>query len=116
MPVLSDRQISRLYKMIDETLQVFDQHEIIHFAVAGTLLGAVRHGGIIPWDWDADIGTLASAAEINRLAPALHDKGYKLKKNNIFGFKIFDDDNEDVWVDIFLMERMQKSKKCIKNA
>ena len=32
-------------------------------AVGGTLLGLVRHGGIIPWDVDLDLGLISSEWE-----------------------------------------------------
>lgn len=44
------------YEMLKAVTKIFDKHNLEYFLLAGTLLGAVRHGGFIPWDDDADIG------------------------------------------------------------
>ncbi|GLD94036.1 hypothetical protein PINS_up002647 [Pythium insidiosum] len=45
-----------LIDLVLTTSAVFTQHGIVHFLDSGTFLGAVRHGSVIPFDQDADMG------------------------------------------------------------
>lgn len=43
-------------KIFIELLRIIDKHGLTYFFVCGSMLGAKRHNGFIPWDDDLDIG------------------------------------------------------------
>lgn len=55
--LLSQKEIQgRLLSMMKIFASYCDAHGLRYYLVGGTLLGAIRHNGFIPWDDDVDIG------------------------------------------------------------
>ena len=74
--------LKKMRKLSYELLKFFDnvckKHNIEYWIDYGTLLGAIRHGGFIPWDDDLDVGMLRS--DYNKLIEILPSE---LEQNNL---------------------------------
>ena len=42
-------------QILKDFMELCDSHGLLYFGIGGTGIGALRHGGFIPWDDDIDI-------------------------------------------------------------
>jgi lipopolysaccharide cholinephosphotransferase len=83
-----ENTIIKLYKMIYIVDRLFKIYNIDYWAEGGTLLGAIRHQGIIPWDEDADLQILdRDEGKIEWIRSSLTKFGYEIMKT-WWGYKI----------------------------
>lgn len=68
-----------IYQMLKDIHDLFEHFNIPYWMDGGTLLGAVRHGGIIPWDDDGDLDIMnTDVPRFLALEPYLNALGYEL--------------------------------------
>lgn len=80
---LSQNRLKELNDLLKTTIDILNNNNIMYFADGGTLLGAIRHKGQIPWDDDADISCdIKDYHKLIKLESHFNEKGYKLNVNN----------------------------------
>ena len=120
--------------LLKELLRVCEKHDIKVFVFAGTLLGAIRHKGFIPWDDDIDVAMLKDDFEkLVQIAPyefshpyffqtALTDRKYyigyaRLRNSETTGLVRYEnspDYNNGIFIDIFLLNGYTHSRIGLK--
>lgn len=80
---LEGENLERLQAALLDLLKVFDaacgELDLPYWIDGGTCLGAMRHGGFIPWDDDADVGMPYEAwKRFVKEAPAVLPDGYSV--------------------------------------
>lgn len=66
--------------ILKEVDRVCKENEIKYFLIGGSCLGAIRHGGFIPWDDDLDVGMLREDYEkFCSIAPQKINSNYFLQ-------------------------------------
>jgi molybdopterin/thiamine biosynthesis adenylyltransferase len=80
---------THLYNILKDVTKVLEKNNLEYFVSFGTLLGAVRHGGLIPWDTDTDIIIPDNKKEeyLKLLQKELGDKYYikETKEKDVVG-------------------------------
>lgn len=103
------REIQEANNLILKRIKrICDDNQIPFFLFAGTLLGAVRHRGYIPWDDDIDIGMLCSDyvrfQKAMEAEPELEVKRYYSFPNVYSVIKVKLKNCDSFFVDIFLYD------------
>lgn len=106
------------------------EHDLRYYAIGGTALGAVRHGGFIPWDDDIDVGMPRAdyirfqklSVDINGKTPYFAEFP-SLKKDFVYQFgKLYDTrttlvestrykTKRGIYLDIFPLDGMGNSQE-----
>jgi phosphorylcholine metabolism protein LicD/2-polyprenyl-3-methyl-5-hydroxy-6-metoxy-1,4-benzoquinol methylase len=115
--------------LLNVFIEVCEKHKLKYFAVHGTLLGAVRHKGFIPWDDDVDIAMPRKDYEkLKKLARNVFPEPYVFQTNEndreVFNgslsrlrnsrttgieYKDFNQSgNLGIWIDIIALDFMYK--------
>lgn len=90
LPIMSLTDKARLlvlWRVLDDALRRWN---VTYFLIEGSLLGAIRHHGVIPWDDDMDIAVWEQDVEPLQRALSCLD-GYALRVQDNFHYKFFND-------------------------
>jgi lipopolysaccharide cholinephosphotransferase len=124
MTFISEDQVQEMYQMLKDTTELLHNAGIAYSMDGGTMLGAVRHQGLIPWDDDMDLIILSQdEVKLTQLTDIFKKLGYSLVySNDIYkvskiGNPIINSENKFSqyftfpWIDIFVMHHNKSSKQ-----
>lgn len=78
---ISKKEAERLYMTIKTLHDIFIKNNISYWVTGGTLIGAIRHRGVIPWDDDGDVCIMKKdVPKLRKLIKTFKRKGYILKE------------------------------------
>ena len=90
-----------------DIIRICDAHDIPYNLMCGSLLGAVRHQGFIPWDDDIDLlMTREAFSRFEKVYNAECDEKYLLCYTNTWTPRVMSKDPQvaDVFTDIFILD------------
>lgn len=99
--IMTEEERFELISYLQVLSNILNNNNINYWIMSGSLLGSVRHGEIIPWDDDADIGIMETDLEkLLLLNKELNDLGFEVIPSwKIYKFKKIGKDYP--FVDIF---------------
>ena len=113
---LRNIQLAENY-ILQRVKDICDANGLQMVLIGGTLLGAVRHRGFIPWDNDIDIGMLRD--DFRKLRALLEDNE-ELRADYFYNYaaglkipKIKFRHNDTFWIDVFLFDRLDASEDTV---
>lgn len=130
---MAEKKLSQVQTHVMDILHVlidiFQEENIHYYMLGGTMLGAVRHHGFIPWDDDVDLGVERQDYERflqiceNKLPPYMKLRTYKDDSYHHYYYaRIVDtryhikrmgsikERQEELWIDIFPLDGMPSGK------
>ncbi|RED43552.1 lipopolysaccharide cholinephosphotransferase [Winogradskyella eximia] len=98
---------NKLLTLLKELDTICSAHDIKYSLFAGTVIGAIRHKGFIPWDDDADI--VFERGEYDKFLKVI-PANFKISSNNLWVTRFVSKDDENICIDIFVFDNISNSK------
>ena len=106
IPMTDLYKLERLYKVIKYTTEFLEDNNIDYCIESGTLIGCVRHGGIIPWDNDVDIMIFKDGYDKMKTLMDKYNKDQFTILHMTPGFKLFYED--ETYGELFVYDYDEK--------